>query len=49
MRSDKAVNSPQANKEQGRRQEISDSGLILPTRGLKYGFQGTIISKISEK
>ena len=27
---------------QGWRQEISDGGLTLPTRGLKYGFQGTI-------
>ena len=27
------------------RQEFSDGGLILPTRGLKYGFQGTINAK----
>ena len=35
---------------QGWRQEFSDGGLTLPTRGLKYSFQGTIkIPKISEK
>ena len=28
-----------------RRQEFSDEGLTLPTRGLKYGFQGTINAK----
>ena len=27
---------------QGWRQEFSDGGLTRPTRGLKYGFQGTI-------
>ena len=30
---------------QGWRQEFSDGGLTLPTRGLKYGFQGTINAK----
>ena len=30
---------------QGRRQEFSDGGLTLPTRGLKYGFQGNIDAK----
>ena len=30
---------------QGWRQELSDGGLTLPTRGLKYGFQGTINAK----
>ena len=29
----------------GWRQEFSDGGLTLPTRGLKYGFQGTINTK----
>ena len=28
--------------DQGWRQEFSDGGLTLPTRGLKYGFQVTI-------
>ena len=27
------------------RQEFSDGGLTLPTRGLKYGFHGTINAK----
>ena len=31
--------------KQGWRQEFSDEGLILPTRGLKYSFQGTINAK----
>ena len=30
---------------QGWRQEFSDGGLTLPTRGLKHGFQGTINAK----
>ena len=30
---------------QGWCQEVSDRGLTLPTRGLKYGFQGTINAK----
>ena len=30
---------------QGWRKEVSDGGLSLPTRGLKYGFQGTINAK----
>ena len=30
---------------QGWRQEISNGGLTLPTRGLEYGFQGTINAK----
>ena len=30
---------------QGWRQEFSYGGLTLPTRGLKYGFQGTINAK----
>ena len=30
---------------QGWRQEFSDGGLTLPTRGLKYGFYGTINAK----
>ena len=30
---------------QGWRQEFSDGGLTLPTRGLEYGFQGTINAK----
>ena len=30
---------------QGWRQEFSDGELTLPTRGLKYGFQGTINAK----
>ena len=34
---------------QGWRQEFSDVGLTFPTRGLKYGFQGTVNAKISEK
>ena len=34
---------------QGWNQEFSDGGLTLPTGGLKYGFQGTINAKISEK
>ena len=28
--------------KQGWRQEFSDGGLTLPTRGLEYSFQGTI-------
>ena len=32
-------------KSQGWRQEFSDGGLIRPTRGLKYSFQGTINAK----
>ena len=31
--------------KQGWGQEFSDGGLTLPTRGLKYGFQGTINTK----
>ena len=31
--------------KQGWRQEFSDGGLTLLTRGLKYGFQGTIDAK----
>ena len=27
------------------RQEVSDRGLTLPTRGLKYGFQGIVNAK----
>ena len=34
---------------QGWRQEFSDGGLTLQTRGLKYGFQGTINAKILRK
>ena len=34
---------------QGWRQEFSDGGLTLPTRELKYGFQGTINAKILRK
>ena len=30
---------------QGWRQEFSDEGMTPPTRGLKYGFQGTINAK----
>ena len=30
---------------QGWRQEISDRGLTLPTRGLNYGFQGIVNAK----
>ena len=30
---------------QGWRQEFSDGGLTLPTKVLKYGFQGTINAK----
>ena len=30
---------------QGWRQEFFDGGPTLPTRGLKYGFQGTVIVK----
>ena len=30
---------------QGWRQEFSDGGLTLPTRGLKYGFQVTMTAK----
>ena len=32
-------------ERQGWRQEFSDGGLTLPTRGLKCGFQGTINAK----
>ena len=32
-------------KYQGWRQEFFDGGLTLPTRGLKYGFQGNINTK----
>ena len=34
---------------QGWRQEFSDGGLTLPTRGLKCGFQGTINDKSLRK
>ena len=34
---------------QGWRQEFSDGGLTLLTRGLKYDFQGTINAKILRK
>ena len=34
---------------QGWRQEFSDGGLNLPTRGLKYGFLGTINAKNLQK
>ena len=30
---------------QGWRRELSDGGLTLPTRGLKYGFLGTVNAK----
>ena len=33
----------------GWRQEFSDGGLTLSTRGLKYGFQGTINAKNLQK
>ena len=32
-------------KNQGWRQEFSDGGLTLQTKGLKYGFQGAINAK----
>ena len=31
--------------DRDRRQELSDGGLTLPTRGLTYGFQGTRVAK----
>ena len=31
--------------DQGLRQEFSDRGLTLPTRGLKYGLQGIVNAK----
>ena len=31
---------------QGLHQEFSDWGLALPTRGLKYGLQGTIVIRL---
>ena len=34
-----------SNPSQGWRQEFSDGGLALLTRGLKYGFQSTINAK----
>ena len=34
---------------QGWRQEFSDGGLSRPTKGLKYGFQGTINAKNLQK
>ena len=33
----------------GGARNFSTGGLTLPMRGLKYGFQGTINAKISEK
>ena len=37
------------NTLQGWHQEFSDGGLTLLTRGLKYGFQGTINAKDLQK
>ena len=39
------MKTPGATPRQGWRQDFSDGGLTLPTRGLKYGFQGTINAK----
>ena len=37
--------SKKAYIQQGWRQEFSDGGLTLPTRGLRYDFQGTVNAK----
>ena len=40
---------PWPNHTQGEHQEFSNGGLTFPTRGLKYGFQGTITARSLQK